>query len=58
VFVQVFEDPKEDREIPGAGYTFGRLIRAQAQGDLDALRERGRRVARVPLEALLDWDEG
>jgi glucose-6-phosphate isomerase len=55
VFVQVFEEPQEDREIPGHPYTFGRLIAAQAAGDLAALRSRGRRVARVPLEALTGW---
>jgi glucose-6-phosphate isomerase len=58
VFLQVFEEPTEDREVPGAGYTFGRLIAAQAQGDLAALRERDRRAARVPLDALLGWGRG
>jgi hypothetical protein len=58
VFLQVFEEPTEDREVPGAGYTFGRLIAAQAQGDLAALRERGRRAARVSLDALLTWGQG
>jgi transaldolase/glucose-6-phosphate isomerase len=55
VFVQVFEEPHEDRGVPGRAYTFGRLIAAQAAGDLAALRARGRRVARVPLEALTGW---
>jgi transaldolase / glucose-6-phosphate isomerase len=55
VFVQVLEEPREDRAIPGRSYTFGRLIAAQAAGDLAALRERGRRVARVPLDDLLNW---
>jgi glucose-6-phosphate isomerase len=58
VFLQIFEEPKEDREIPGAGYSFGRLIAAQAAGDLAALRERGRRVARVSMDALLEWGAG
>jgi len=58
VFVQVLEEPREDREIPGAGYTFGRLIAAQADGDLAALRERGRRAERVSLDALLSWGAG
>lgn len=58
VFVQVFEEPAEDRDVPGADYTFGRLIAAQAQGDLDALRERGRRAGRVALDALLGWGQG
>jgi transaldolase/glucose-6-phosphate isomerase len=55
VFVQVFEEPKEDREIPGEAFTFGRLIAAQAAGDLAALRDRGRRVARVSRDALVAW---
>lgn len=55
VFVQVLEEPSEDRPIPGQSYTFGRLIEAQAAGDLAALRERGRRAARVPLDDLLNW---
>ncbi|MGH2546485.1 MAG: hypothetical protein ACRDHJ_06355, partial [Actinomycetota bacterium] len=55
VFVQVVEEPEEDRPIPGRPFTFGRLIAAQAAGDLAALRERGRRAGRVPLEALVAW---
>jgi transaldolase/glucose-6-phosphate isomerase len=55
VFVQVVEEPEEDRPIPGRPFTFGRLIAAQAAGDLAALRERGRRAARVPLEDLVAW---
>lgn len=56
VFVQVFEEPKEDREIPGRPYTFGQLISAQAAGDLAALRARGRPVARVAMEDLVAWE--
>ncbi|MGH2723377.1 MAG: glucose-6-phosphate isomerase [Actinomycetota bacterium] len=55
VFVQVFEEPKEDREVPGEAFTFGRLIAAQAAGDLAALRGRGRRAARVSRDALVAW---
>jgi glucose-6-phosphate isomerase len=55
VFLQVFEEPEEDRSVPGEDLTFGRLIAAQASGDLAALRERGRRAARVPVEELLAW---
>lgn len=51
VFIQVVDATREvDLEIPGASYTFGALIDAQALGDLRALRARGRRVARVTLE--------
>lgn len=56
VFIQVFDEPKEDRLIPDREFTFGQLIAAQAAGDLAALRERGRRAARVPREALLAWN--
>jgi transaldolase / glucose-6-phosphate isomerase len=52
VFVQVDDDPVEDAEIPGRPFTFGRLIKAQALGDLRALRSRDRRVARVRLADL------
>jgi transaldolase / glucose-6-phosphate isomerase len=58
VFVQVVEEPGEDRPIPGQPFTFGRLLAAQAAGDLVALRERGRRIGRVPVEALLAWTGG
>ena len=36
--------------IPGRDFGFGRLIQAQAEGDLTALEERGRRVVRIRLE--------
>jgi glucose-6-phosphate isomerase len=55
VFVQVFEEPQEDRGVPGRPYTFGQLIAAQAAGDLAALRARSRPVARVAMEDLLTW---
>lgn len=56
VFLQVFERPQEDRVVPGEDFSFGRLIAAQAAGDLATLRERGRRAARVRAEDLLSWD--
>ena len=53
VFVQVVDRARDiDASIPGAPYTFGELIDAQALGDLRALRARGRRVARVTLDQL------
>jgi len=53
VFIQVVdEDRPQDASIPGEPYSFGRLIDAQALGDLRSLREGGRRVARVTLDAL------
>jgi glucose-6-phosphate isomerase len=55
VFVQVVDGDREtDVPIPGQEYTFGTLIDAQALGDLRSLRARGRRVARVTLDALME----
>jgi transaldolase/glucose-6-phosphate isomerase len=51
--LQVVDDTGEELPIPGKPYGFGRLIRAQAAGDLAALQERGRRVARVRLEEVV-----
>ena len=51
-FLQLTGQHASDVEVPGMGYTFGRLIDAQADGDLEALREVGRAVARVSLDEL------
>ena len=50
--LQVADDLGEELEVPGRGFGFRRLIAAQAAGDLEALKECGRRVARVRLEDL------
>jgi transaldolase/glucose-6-phosphate isomerase len=50
LFLQVVEDYGDELKIPGKPFGFARLIRAQAAGDFESLRERGRRVARVQLE--------
>lgn len=50
LFVQVVDEVGEEVAIPGQDFGFGRLIRAQAAGDLAALEERGRRVVRLRLE--------
>ena len=50
--LQVVDDLGEELEIPGRDFGFRRLIAAQAAGDLDSLRERGRRVCRVRLDDL------
>jgi hypothetical protein len=52
LFLQVVDDQGDELPIPGKPFGFRRLIRAQAAGDLETLRERGRRVARVRLEDL------
>ena len=48
--LQVVDDLGEELPIPGREFGFRTLISAQAAGDFDALKERGRRVARVRLE--------
>jgi transaldolase / glucose-6-phosphate isomerase len=50
VFVQVVDDLGEELDIPGREFGFRRLIAAQAAGDYQALKERGRRIVRVKLE--------
>ena len=52
LFLQVVDDVGPELAIPGQPFGFARLITAQAAGDLEALRERGRRVARARLEDL------
>jgi transaldolase / glucose-6-phosphate isomerase len=55
VFIQVVDrDRPVDVPIPGQPYTFGTLIDAQALGDLRSLRKRGRRVARVTFDQLME----
>jgi hypothetical protein len=54
-FIQVVDGSRStDLPIPGQPYSFGTLIDAQALGDLRSLRARGRRVARVTLDALME----
>jgi len=52
LFLQVIDDEGDELPIPGKPFGFRRLIRAQAAGDLETLKERDRRVARVRLEDL------
>ena len=48
--------PAEDLAVPETSYTFGTLIQAQAEGDRQALEQRGRTVLRVQLGS--DEDQG
>lgn len=48
-FLQLVDEPAEDLAVPETQYTFGTLIRAQAEGDRQALEQRGRTVLRVQL---------
>jgi glucose-6-phosphate isomerase len=52
VFLQVTGDRSADIDVPGMGFSFGRLIDAQADGDLLALREAGRQAVRLSLADL------
>jgi glucose-6-phosphate isomerase len=51
-FLMVVGDDPEDAEIPGKPYGFSRLKRAQAAGDMAALRAAGRRVAHISMDAV------
>ncbi len=52
LFIQVVDDTGEEIPIPDQDFGFGRLIRAQAEGDYRSLKERGRQIVRVRLEDL------
>ena len=51
LFLQITQEAGADLVIPGMNLTFGVLAQAQAQGDLEALQSRGRRVIRIHLSA-------
>ena len=53
LFLMVVGEDVEDVAIPGRGYGFSRLKRAQAAGDLAALRAAGRRVAVIDAAELV-----
>jgi len=48
-FLQLVDEPADDVPVPETSYTFGTLIRAQADGDRQALEQRGRTVLRIQL---------
>jgi glucose-6-phosphate isomerase len=47
LFLLLTADEREDLPIPGESFTFGVLKQAQALGDFEAMRQRGRRILRV-----------
>jgi transaldolase / glucose-6-phosphate isomerase len=49
LFVQVVDDTGAEIPIPGQDFGFGRLIRAQAEGDFRSLRDLGRKIVRLRL---------
>ena len=53
LFIQFTSDAVNDLDVPDRGYSFGTLVTAQAQGDLKALRNNGRRVISIHLSGNL-----
>jgi hypothetical protein len=53
VFLQIVGDDPLDVAIPGRSFGFAQLKQAQAAGDYLALKDKGRRVARVARDELL-----
>jgi glucose-6-phosphate isomerase/transaldolase/glucose-6-phosphate isomerase len=51
-FLQVVDEPREDLDVPGEPFTFGTLIRAQADGDLQTLRNHGLPAVRIDAKEL------
>lgn len=49
VFIMFTATDEADLPVPGTAYGFSALKRAEAVGDLEALRARGRRIVRVDL---------
>jgi transaldolase/glucose-6-phosphate isomerase len=54
IFLQVTMADEPDLSIPGRGYTFGQLKRAQAIGDFESLAKHGRPALRVHLGRKVD----
>jgi hypothetical protein len=54
LFLLITADDAEDAPVPGQPYTFGVFNRAQALGDLEALRRHGQRALRVHLRGPVD----
>ncbi|MCK4647103.1 MAG: hypothetical protein KAU46_12690, partial [Candidatus Aminicenantes bacterium] len=50
LFLQIVDESKVDVPIPETDYDFANLIKAQALGDYQALRQRDRRIIRVNLK--------
>lgn len=50
LFITFTRDSDIDFDIPGEGMSFATLQRAQALGDIEALRQKGKRVIRIHLK--------
>ena len=48
----IVDEPAQDLEVPGEPFTFGTLIRAQADGDLETLRNHGLPAVRIDVKDL------
>ncbi|NMR20926.1 glucose-6-phosphate isomerase [Cellulomonas fimi] len=48
-YLQLTDEPREDLDVPGRPFTFGRLLSAQAAGDAAVLADHGRPVLRLQL---------
>lgn len=55
-FLQLVDHAAEDLAVPETDYTFGRLIRSQADGDRRALEQRERTVLRLNLGGEPEWE--
>jgi transaldolase/glucose-6-phosphate isomerase len=55
VFLQIVGDDPVDVAIPGRSFGFSQLKQGQAAGDYLALKDKGRRVARVVGDELLSY---
>ena len=53
VFIQIDHRSPKDTAIPGKPYSFEILKRAQALGDYESLKNKGRRVVRIVLKGSL-----
>jgi transaldolase/glucose-6-phosphate isomerase len=56
LFLVITAEPAADFDIPNEGLTFGTLIRAQALGDYQALIDAGKRVLRIHLDSVQDFE--
>jgi transaldolase / glucose-6-phosphate isomerase len=52
LFVQIFTPPERDIEVPGEPFGLATLISAQADGDLQTLRDHGLEAVRTTLDDL------
>lgn len=60
IFIEITREIEKDIDIPDEDLSFGTLIMAQALGDFEALKAKGRRVFRIHLKNarvsdLIDW---